>query len=385
MKNSILYLLLITTFYCNAVTYTTDGVDSWDVNGAPPAGWLAAGTIINVGHSISNNTGYTAQLNGAVTVNITSGGTWTNTGMSTNGTGWDVNIDAGGTWDLSGTITTTTTGDITVSSGGTMTCSSINLAASVTMTVDGSFTSSSSTVAGAGVVMTIGSTGEYHTLSSFNLGAGTIALEGYLSIGSSWTSSGTVTGSGVMSYATGVSTGIAGTITLPVELIYFDLLQSDNLKTLIWKTASEINNDYFEIQRSKDGIRFETIGNVTGSGNSYEIITYSFNVDDEVFYYRLKQVDFDGEFEYSHIIISGNNEVNTEIVQKGTSNEMFILFNKSGIQELKVIDINGKLITSNSIEANEGDRFNFTINQQGLYVIYLTTSDGLLSKKVFIK
>ena len=384
MKNLIFYTFLLISFYCSATTYSTTGVNTWTPT-PPPAGWLTGTHTINVGHAVTNMTGYTVMLNGDVTVNITSGGDWDITGMTTNGTSWEVNVNSGGTMDLSGSITTSTTGDITVSSGGTMTASSINLAASVTMTVDGDFTSSSSTVTGAGVVMTIGATGVYSTLSSFNLGAGTIALDGYLSVGSSWTSSGTVTGTGAISFASGVSTGIAGTITLPVELIYFDVAKLDNTHTLIWKTASEINNNYFEIQRSKDGVHFWSIGSVDGAGNSYEVLSYSFNVEDGDYYYRLEQVDFDGKSEYSHVIFSSSDDLNSEIIQKGNSNEMFVLFNNSGIQELKVIDINGKLITSNSIEAYEGERFNFKVNQQGFYIIYLQTSNGLLSKKVFIR
>ena len=91
---------------------------------------------------------------------------------------------------------------------------------------------------------------------------------------------------------------------LPVELIDFTAekqLRSVNLK---WSTATEINNDYFLLERSAKGRLFETVARLSGAGNSREIQKYSF-VDQEpgvgLNYYRLKQVDYDGNFEYSEV------------------------------------------------------------------------------------
>jgi hypothetical protein len=75
---------------------------------------------------------------------------------------------------------------------------------------------------------------------------------------------------------------------------------------LNWSTATEINNDGFAVMRSLDGLNFERIGWVAGNGNSTEINSYSFD-DTEVrkgitYYYQLKQVDFNGEFEFFNIV-----------------------------------------------------------------------------------
>ena len=92
---------------------------------------------------------------------------------------------------------------------------------------------------------------------------------------------------------------------LPVELVEFTAKTVNNqFVQLNWKTATEINNKGFEVQRSLDGINFEKIGFITGNGNSNLINNYSFqdnNVAKGVYYYKLKQIDFDGEFEYSEI------------------------------------------------------------------------------------
>ncbi|SNT25265.1 hypothetical protein SAMN05421640_2964 [Ekhidna lutea] len=97
---------------------------------------------------------------------------------------------------------------------------------------------------------------------------------------------------------------------LPVELTYFKGVAENNQVKLIWETASEINNDFFEVQRSADGNSFEAIGVVKGNGNSNEPIQYTFR-DSKPYlglsYYRLRQVDFDGAEEYLPIIQVDNN------------------------------------------------------------------------------
>ncbi|MDX2063511.1 MAG: hypothetical protein SFY70_10660, partial [Bacteroidia bacterium] len=97
--------------------------------------------------------------------------------------------------------------------------------------------------------------------------------------------------------------------SLPVELLAFTGTREGQEARLRWTTASEINNDRFEVQRSLDGLRFETIGFVSGSGTTDAITNYSFTdfetpAEDRL-YYRLRQVDFDGKFSYSPIIELG--------------------------------------------------------------------------------
>lgn len=93
--------------------------------------------------------------------------------------------------------------------------------------------------------------------------------------------------------------GIAGggTNQLPVELVRFNAYCSDTEVNLSWVTSSEINNNYFTIERSTNGIDYYSIGQVQGAGNSNQTKEY-FLIDnhkpDGIVYYRLKQTDFDG-------------------------------------------------------------------------------------------
>jgi hypothetical protein len=93
--------------------------------------------------------------------------------------------------------------------------------------------------------------------------------------------------------------------TLPVELITFNAGRRDETVILSWSTATEKNNSHFEIERSTDLKSWETIGLVDGAGNSDMLKSYSYS-DSEApnasLYYRLKQIDFDGTFEYSKIV-----------------------------------------------------------------------------------
>jgi hypothetical protein len=98
----------------------------------------------------------------------------------------------------------------------------------------------------------------------------------------------------------------AVTIVIPVELISFDAYKEGSRSRLEWKTAIEINNSHFMIERSADGKDFREIGEVLGAGTSLEILDYEFYDKSPVAgsnYYRLAQYDFDGTVSYSEIRI----------------------------------------------------------------------------------
>ena len=97
---------------------------------------------------------------------------------------------------------------------------------------------------------------------------------------------------------------IAPVSTLPVELLSFDAKPIEEAVQLIWETASENNNDFFTLEKSVNGSDWSAIGTVNGAGNSQEMLSYEFtdrNPLNGISYYRLKQTDFDGNFEYSDI------------------------------------------------------------------------------------
>ena len=92
--------------------------------------------------------------------------------------------------------------------------------------------------------------------------------------------------------------------TLPVEFSYFGVIDNKGVVELIWETATELNNDYFEVQRSANGMEWEDKGSLKGAGTSVSPNTYSFydyTPEKGINYYRIKQVDFDETTDYSEV------------------------------------------------------------------------------------
>ncbi len=95
-------------------------------------------------------------------------------------------------------------------------------------------------------------------------------------------------------------------ITLPVELVEFKGIYEDGKSTLNWSTASELNSQKFVIQRADEGYEFTDIGTIKAAGNASYLINYYFvdeNPNAGKNYYRLKQVNNDGSYEYSDVIL----------------------------------------------------------------------------------
>jgi hypothetical protein len=103
-------------------------------------------------------------------------------------------------------------------------------------------------------------------------------------------------------FTLGSATGI---VPLPITLVSFEAEPYQNDILTNWKTSAEINNDYFTVERSQDGVTFIPIGRVEGAGNSDYELNYTY-IDKEyengINYYRLKQTDFDGKETYSEIV-----------------------------------------------------------------------------------
>lgn len=142
---------------------------------------------------------------------------------------------------------------------------------------------------------------------------------------------------------------------LPVELIRFSGVPSDNKVILNWSTSSEENNEGFYVERSRDGLSFESIGFISGKGNSNEVHHYDF-VDQRpnlgYNFYRLKQVDYDGQFEYSNIISVFNDFIRSGITATIYPNPARAEDAKVGVLTgddhtpilISIFDIEGRLI-----------------------------------------
>ncbi|NVO04269.1 MAG: T9SS type A sorting domain-containing protein [Bacteroidetes bacterium] len=168
---------------------------------------------------------------------------------------------------------------------------------------------------------------------------------------------------------------------LPISLISFSAHCQGNNINLHWSTASETNNDFFTVERSKDGKTFEVVNTVKGAGNSNTVINYSYvnkNSVSSINYYRLKQTDFDGKFSYSEIRSVKCSENNTTVsyFPNPFSSEININI-KNFVSEnavIEIIDIMGKVILSQKIENNEY-KLNTSDIKPGVYFVKLTSEN----------
>lgn len=142
-------------------------------------------------------------------------------------------------------------------------------------------------------------------------------------------------------------------VPLPIELLSFSAINIKNEQIkLNWQTASELNNDYFTIEHSKNGFDWEEVIRIDGAGNSSSLLSYSTidnNPFDGVSYYRLKQTDFDGQFEYSQIIsVTIQQLVNSqmEIYPNPATNQIIIKGSSSELEEITFFNALGQDVTS---------------------------------------
>jgi hypothetical protein len=185
-------------------------------------------------------------------------------------------------------------------------------------------------------------------------------------------------------------------ISLPVELTSFTAQTTSEGVRLSWTTASELNNSGFEVQRSTNQTNWATLGFVRGAGTTTEAQSYSFvdaSASGRVFY-RLKQVDFDGQFEYSNII-----EVNAGVPQTFALEQNYPNpFNPStaisyqlpvaGNVSLKVFDMLGKEVATLVNARQEAGAYtvNFNANNlsSGVYFYRLQAGNFVQTRKMML-
>jgi hypothetical protein len=183
----------------------------------------------------------------------------------------------------------------------------------------------------------------------------------------------------------------SGTQTvLPVELTMFEANVLENSIQLNWQTATELNNEKFEIETSEDGHVFRKIGEVKGGGTTLELQNYSFeilNIESGNHYYRLKQIDADGGFEYSAILeitIENTFGSNIKIYPNPAQSEL-IIESKKMIKNLIIYNSLGQ--TVQQISSINKDKILVNVNAlpKGIYMLQLRQADGQILVKQFVK
>ena len=187
-----------------------------------------------------------------------------------------------------------------------------------------------------------------------------------------------------------------GTIAVPVELTAFSGIATSSNVILNWSTATEANNSGFDVERQSNNI-WEKIGFVPGSGTTTNLRSYSY-VDEKVssgnYSYRLKQIDFSGQYEYSDIIeieVSSPTEYSLEQNYPNPFNPRTTIsysIKEKGFVTLKVFDILGNAVSVIVNEEKEAGNykvdFEATTFASGIYFYSLKAGEILLTKKMVL-
>lgn len=190
---------------------------------------------------------------------------------------------------------------------------------------------------------------------------------------------------------------------LPVELIEFRAHRNSQDVLLNWITASEMNNDFFELQRSEDAKSWETLINVQGSGTSkqkIEYIEHDYNAPEGELFYRLRQVDYDGKYQYSEVSYvppkTANSE-KTEVIFQTFPNPIekgnllnLVFENLEGKDLLLVLrDMNGRELFVKTVYVASTNQYEVielsaTI-PAGKYIITATSDDSIYNSKLMVR
>ncbi len=188
---------------------------------------------------------------------------------------------------------------------------------------------------------------------------------------------------------------------LPVKYSSFDAVASDNVVNLKWTTETEINNDHFEVERSFDGTNFKTIGLVLdgfATGNTGKAYMFKDNssalADVSVVYYRLKQIDLDGRYTYTNILVvrlQASNAVKMQVMPNPVTENLTVRFTaeEKTTAQIQIINMEGRVVLTQNLSASIGSNnvqlIGISKLTPGAYVVRLYTNGTVAATQKIIK
>jgi hypothetical protein len=186
--------------------------------------------------------------------------------------------------------------------------------------------------------------------------------------------------------------------TFPISLLYFDAKEMGTEVEATWVTESEINNNYFVVERSADGVNFNEVGRRNGAGNSSSTLYYSL-IDGHplkgISYYRLRQVDFDGTESYSNLVAVSFLEQNVlNVYPNPAQSDVQCSFTAAAAGEviIEMIDALGKTVLSQKVSVTKGlnviTDLDIQLVPRGVYIMQVKPLNGEIiepMQKRFVK
>jgi len=360
---SLIFTCLIVFFGASSVfsqaTFQTTG--SWDI----ATNWAGNNIGDNISENVSIDNNKAALINNLFTYTIgdltfgNSGGLTINTTGTLNvgASGTPKNLTAGNGASLTVTGTLIIWGNLIVEntlslnvSGTLIVKGNIQMENGASISVTGSVDVEGDFIAGNNASVSIS-------------GGGSVNVDGDVSLGNNANLTGPP---GSFTVGGGCSQQMGSTFcdssTLPVELLFFKARATTSQVELSWATASELNSDYFQIEKSSDGLSYETLLQVSAQGNSTSRVDYeTYDEKPKIgkSYYRLKEIDVDGkEIIYQVVLVDFTGVRNTSVypnpLRNGESITLELNFVPEYPMEVSVFDLSGKtmerqMLTKSSI------------------------------------
>lgn len=189
-------------------------------------------------------------------------------------------------------------------------------------------------------------------------------------------------------------------VPLPVKLLSFTGTYKNNISLLNWVVENQVNFSYYEVERSIDGSKFESIGKQNKLGTGLEKQQYQFaddisSVFADAYYYRLRMVDQDGHYNYSNIIIirkdgvkAGGLTISPNPVVNGGFVTARFEAARNGLVEVAVFDMSGKILLRQQNQVMEGVNSiaitNLNRLQSGIYTLRINDGQDMQSVKISV-
>ena len=221
--------------------------------------------------------------------------------------------------------------------------------------------------------------------------------------GTKWVSYGNSSTSGTASNGNVTSLGVVSSFSpftlaattptnpLPVELLEFNAIKKNEKDVIIyWSTASEINSDYYIVQKTKDLKTWENLAKISAQGNSLNEITYEttdnnpYNGDS---YYRLKQTDLNGDYQYSNIVKVNFKTLGYTVFPNPTSDVINIVLDNNEDFELELVNSIGQKINTDYLMTKFTNKANINVKElaKGIYYLKLKQNNITKTSKIIIQ
>ncbi len=177
---------------------------------------------------------------------------------------------------------------------------------------------------------------------------------------------------------------------LPVTWTRFEAAAETQTVSLIWETATETDNDYFEVEHAISGLEFKSIGRVTGNGTVNSISRYEFkhlNPVNGLNYYRLKQVDFDGQHHYSDVISVWMDLIseNIRLYPNPTKGRLNVAIPWQGSFRVRIYDSIGNEVYTTQMTGGTPQSIETDGMPRGLYYLVSSMGNREITKKFLVK